>query len=499
MTDTYMLPQTSCTPGDTRPAGRFRRALASGIVVVIVAVVIASVGACRPADVLSVPAPAGVADPSSFQNGGGAAALRVGALDVFSTAVGGFNGLVSTESIVQDGALFGDELTEGDVDAWQMPLDNRTLNFSTGFLTAPGAFVTDRTYGALQKARITALDAALALKRYGGPSARSQVAEMFAVAGYAELFLAESFCAGVPLGQLGAGEGVVHGVPLTTDSVFATAALAFDSALAYASDSTQYLARIGLARALVGRGQFAAAKAAVAGVPTAFVYVTTRPAYSGSYSGNGSLWSWLVAPAGVSGSRFASVADHKGGNGMPYVSAQDPRMPIDSGQGQTEIGTTLYYPLKFPLGTATAIPLADGLEARLVEAEAALQTNDILGWTTALNALRADTANTHIAGLGPLTADSTTTASSAERVDVMFRERAFWLYGTGRRLGDLRRLIRQYGRDQAAVFPTGPYPLHGNPAIIVVAPQTYGSDVTFPVQAAEAANPNFHGCLSRGA
>ncbi len=497
---TDMLPQTRCTLADahppTQPPVRLRRALVASIV----AAVVAAAGACRPADVLSVPPPGGVADPSSFQNGGGAAALRLGALDVFGTAVGGFFGLVSTESIVQDGALLGDELTEGDSYAWQMPLDSRTMNFSTGFLTAPGVFVTDQTYGALQKARITALDAALALARYGGLSARSQVAEMFAVAGYTELFLAESFCSGIPLGRLAPAGGVVHGVPLTTDSLFATAALAFDSALAYASDSTRYLARVGLARALMGRGQFVAAKAAVAGVPTAFVYVTTRPAFSASSSFNASLWSWLVAPAATSGSRFASVADHKGANGMPYVSAQDPRMPIDSTHGPTEVGTTLYYPLKFPLGAATAIPLADGLEARLVEAEAALQANDIGGWTAALNALRADTANTHVMGLSPLTADSTTTASPAERVDVMFRERAFWLYGTGRRMGDLRRLVRQYGRDQATVFPTGPYPLFGNPAISVATPPpTYGSDVNFPIETVEAANPNFHGCLSRGA
>ncbi len=452
---------------------------------------------CRPADVLTVPPPAGVADPSSLHSATGAAALRVGALDVFSTAVGGFNGVASGISVVQDGGLLGDELTEGDLYAWQTPMDNRTLALQVGFRHALGAFVTDQTYAALQKARLTALDAAAALKSYGGPSVRSQIAEMFSVVGYAELFLAESFCAGVPLGTLAPSAGVVHGVPLTTDSLLATAALAFDSALAYAGDSTKYVAQIGLARALVGRGQFAAAKAAVAGVPTAFVYTTARPAYPATpYA---SLWSWLPPPG--FGTRFASVADHKGGNGLPYVSAHDPRMPIDSSHGPTEIGTTLYYPLKFPLDAAvTTIPLADGLEARLVEAEAALQANDVNGWAAALNALRADTADTHIAGLPVLTPDSTTTASPAQRVDVMFRERGFWLYGTGRRMGDLRRLVRQYGRDQAAVFPTGPYPLYGNPALPSNAvPPTYGSDVNFPIQAAESANPNFHGCLSRTA
>jgi len=100
-----------------------------------------------------------------------------------------------------------------------------------------------------------------------------------------------------------------------------------------------------------------------------------------------------------------------------------------------------------------------------------------------------------------LTADSTTTASPAMQVDVMFRERALWLFGTGRRLGDMRRLVRQYGRDQATVFPVGPYPLTGNPNLFgsSALPATYGSDVNFPIRSVESANPNFHGCLNRNA
>jgi len=45
--------------------------------------------------------------------------------------------------------------------------------------------------------------------------------------------------------------------------------------------------------------------------------------------------------------------------------------------------------------------------------------------------------------------------TQAAREDLMFRERAFWLFGTGHRLGDLRRMIRQYGRGAETVFPTG--------------------------------------------
>jgi hypothetical protein len=99
----------------------------------------------------------------------------------------------------------------------------------------------------------------------------------------------------------------------------------------------------------------------------------------------------------------------------------------------------------------------------------------------------------------PLTTDSTTAATAATQVDVMFRERAFWLYGTGTRLGDMRRLVRQYGRDQSTVFPVGPYPYASFPGLPSPVP-TYGTDVslTLPTSAGGLTdpNPNYRGCLT---
>ena len=60
------------------------------------------------------------------------------------------------------------------------------------------------------------------------------------------------------------------------------------------------------------------------------------------------------------------------------------------------------------------------------------------------------------------------------------------------RQGDLRRLIRNYGRTQAEVYPVGPYraALSAN----------YGSDVDAPVPADERRhNPRYTGCFERGA
>ena len=63
----------------------------------------------------------------------------------------------------------------------------------------------------------------------------------------------------------------------------------------------------------------------------------------------------------------------------------------------------------------------------------------------------------------------------------------------GRRLGDMRRLVRQYGRDASTVFPAGPFFKGG----------FYGGDVNFPVPQAEQNNPEFQkaggACTDRNA
>jgi starch-binding outer membrane protein, SusD/RagB family len=80
-------------------------------------------------------------------------------------------------------------------------------------------------------------------------------------------------------------------------------------------------------------------------------------------------------------------------------------------------------------------------------------------------------------------------ANREAAIDQLFSERAFWLYATGHRLGDLRRLIKVYGRDAESVFPTGDYHKGGN----------YGPDVNLPIPIEEQNNPNGGACLDRNA
>ena len=79
-------------------------------------------------------------------------------------------------------------------------------------------------------------------------------------------------------------------------------------------------------------------------------------------------------------------------------------------------------------------------------------------------------------GLDPLPSPS----AGAEAEDQLFSERAFWLYATGHRLGDMRRLVRQYRRDRSSLsggrLPPG---------------RSFGDVVAFPVPVNENNNPDF--------
>ncbi len=74
-------------------------------------------------------------------------------------------------------------------------------------------------------------------------------------------------------------------------------------------------------------------------------------------------------------------------------------------------------------------------------------------------------------------------------MDLLFKERAYWMWLTSHRVGDLRRLMRQYNRSQAAAgWPTGSYFRGG----------TYGSHVSMLVPFDELNNPLFREAFPEG-
>jgi len=262
-------------------------------------------------------------------------------------------------------------------------------------------------------------------------------------------------------------------VPVTTDSVFVLAIAAADSALANrgGTDSVNVgsLAAVVKGRALLNRGEFAAAAAAVAGVATSYRHQVTHSANATSNQ----IWS-----LNTSAKRYV-LSDREGINGLNFRSANDPRIP--STAGGLAFDTFTPFVSQSIWTRFSPVTIVSGIEARLIEAEAAAKAGSAT-FLTILNTLRSSGG---VAGLAALTDPGT----EAGRVDLIFRERAFWLFSTGHRLGDLRRLIRQYGRGSETVFPTGAFHKGGS----------YGPAVNIPVPFDEENNPNFQGCLNRDA
>lgn len=351
----------------------------------------------------------------------------------------------------------------------RLPLDVRTA----------GQAFADQAYFSLPYRQWQAIrkSASLALVQVAAympePQRTVYMGQMLALRGFASLRLAEDNCSGFPLHELN-GYTPVYGSPLTTDQALTRALADLDSAVVLAADSTRILnfARIARGRALLALGKFADAADAVASVPTIY---TLNVEYDASNPSTRNF-------SGLGRSRFGppwSVADTEGGNGLDFVSANDPRLETTVWRTLAD-GTRLYDAKKLATFTSPQV-IASGVEARLIEAEGALNNNSG-DWLGILNGLRATQISPPMSPL----ADPGTAAA---RVDLLFRERAFWLFGTGHRLSDLRRLVRLYGRTGDAVFPSGSH----------VTGTSYGSVTSFPFPAKLETpfNPAVTGCTDQ--
>lgn len=458
---------TTCTRGRRRFG--LRRALLS-------VALLFTFGACS--DLLEV------TDPDIIEEGGledpaGLDALRNGALADFNLA---YTGGGSTDGQTMISGLMSDEWqhsgtfpTRQEVELRIIPVDNTTMN---------------GVYLRLHQAR-AALEAGAATigGRVDDANEDARIPELLAHAGYTYVSFAENYCSGVPVSTQTPDGELEFGSPQTTTETLTTAIVRFDEALAHpaASASIADLARVGKARALVDLGQFAEAATAASAVADDYVRFTQHSdnadrERNGVFELNFTVRRW-------------TVADVEGINGLDFRSAADPRvMSVLDDRGGFD-GSTEQYIFTNLSGRADPAPIASGVEARLIEAEAALQAGATGPWLDILNNLRAN-AGPLLAALYPNTTPSGTLdtlvdpGTPAAREDLMFRERAFWLYATNHRLGDLRRLIRQYSRGAETVFPTGAYFKEGS---------TYGPDVNFPIPEDEENNPNFDSCLDRNA
>jgi hypothetical protein len=385
--------------------------------------------------------------------------------------------------------LLSDELLNAETYTTRIEVDHRSTNPINGTML--------QIFQDAQRARATAELVSRRFLQYDPKNA--QLAEVEALAGFSYILFAEDYCNGVPTSSVNDDGSFTYGPPQTGEQLLTTAIIKFDSATTVASaagdDRSLNLARIGKGRALLDLNRLAEAAAAVKDVPSTYDY-------SVQHSENTTRQNNAIFAFNNLESRF-SVSDKEGGNGLPYVTLNDPRAPVFQDpnnsvgfNGSTQLFLTPKYAKR-----NSPTPLAIGAEARLIEAEQALRTGNLTTFLAKLNAARAAAPTYPATNDGtlpqpspaPLTA-ADIPATAAGQQDLLFRERALTFFLTSHRVGDLRRLIWQYGRNSETVFPTGEYQDGSN----------YGPDVNLPIPQEESNNQNpaymkAPGCMNRSA
>lgn len=414
-----------------------------------------------------------VASPGSVRDPAALPVVYAGAIRDFTWAysgTGSIGGGGDNESNILLSGLLADELqhtgtfpTRREIDLRAVPTDAQESTSDNGTLA--------NGYRNLHRAR-RAAETGEALYAAADAGDSAERATLNSLAGYSYVLFGEIYCEGVPYSSIALDGTVTYGSPSTRTETFNLAIQNFDRAIQIATGAgdtdAENLARVGKARALLNMGDAAGAAAEVAGIADDWEFILEHDANSAGQQ-NG-VWAYSF-----NSGRYG-VLDNEGGNGLEWSS--DPRSPLvvdPRAAFDTDLGTYITQN-KYP-ERDTDVVLADGREARLIQAEAALGTGAFIGY---INAARA------IDGLDPI-ADP---GSEAAQTEVLFEERAHALYLTAHRLGDLRRMIRQYGYGEDDVFPTGEYFRDG---------LQYGNDVNLPIVVDETNNPNFAGCINRDA
>ena len=441
-----------------------RRARRGAAVALVAAAALTATACDATEDLLEVSDP-DIVNPEDIQTVQGANALRLGALARLNTATTGGEGTYLL------GGLLADEWRSSDTFLQRNETDRRAIDPSNGNITT--------AFRSLYRARLSAEQAIQALQQFEDVP-EWQIAQMYLVQAFVTNQLGEDFCGHIPFSTVVEGREEL-GMPLNTVETFERALQNVDSALTLVTGSTaaqateiEYAAQVVKGRILMNLGRYEEAEAAVDGVPTDFAWVTEHTDntnLNAIWSLNNSIGRWYVSQG-------------EGTNGIDFVTPDDPRVPTCTLPDKT--GCSSDTPVSTPFDPSTPViddveliiqqkwptrysevAIVSGIEARLIEAEAHLEAGETAAALAALNTLRGT-----VSGLDPL---------SSVNQETLFRERAFWLFGTGHRLGDLRRLVRQYGEPASAVYPTGTWWKGGE----------YGNDVNLPVPQAEENNPNF--------
>ncbi len=445
-----------------------------GVRLIVVGVLTALAISCK--DITDTQLPDGVDGPSTYNNRQGATRLAQATRNELSSTI--------TRYIISSG-LLTDEL--GSLDRHNPNISNFDLRSGQQTESPPHVVRS-----------LARLARGIVAKYVPGETSTWQ-AQLFMYEAYAEILIADGWCSGVPLSTLDFEGDWTYRAGSTTDEIYAHAILLLDSADTRAADSVslQSTIRVLKARAQLAMGRYADARQTAQSIDADFRY-TMRIAFDDGRREQSGFTQY---------SQFifdASISDHEGINGMPYRSSNDPR--TKAVQLKRPDNITSWFPVKYVTTDSSTFTLASGIEAKLILAEAALYDHDAQQMMTMLNALRTN---------GSYTVDTTELVGGGEQIDtlwhagiggiaglrpfvqlpattdtqraLLFAERAAWLFLTGSRQGDLRRLVRKYGMDRERVYPTGIYTVPGYTGV-------YGADMSFGLHPDEFRNPLFKGC-----
>lgn len=244
------------------------------------------------------------------------------------------------------------------------------------------------------------------------PGKTAALATLKAYGGYATLLLGEGFC------EMTFDEGPI----MTRAEAFSRAEGDFAQAieLAQQAGATDILnlARVGRARALLDVGRAGEAAGVAAQVPDGFVHLATR---SGA-----SERRWNRVARVTHADFFYSVSPEY--RDLEFGGVADPRVTVVDADRLGHDGVTaIFLPLKYD-AVEDPIVMASGEEARLMEAEAAVEAGDVAAAVAIINGLHEEHGLPAYAG---------GTAAEVMQHIVDERRRTFFL--DGHRLGDMLR------------------------------------------------------------
>jgi hypothetical protein len=422
---------------------------------------------------LAVPDP-DVATPSSATGVNALPYLKAGTLADFAVAFVGAADEANNghEGLANMGAIFTDEFTDFDTFAQRQDLNSRLATPANSNLAA-----------VFQSLGTAHNDARRALAQFAlyGPNSEGRV-EMYNIDAYVYILVAEHWCSGEPFSLVNIATGAVTNSPfLTTRQMLDTALTEFTLAKQVAATDTVAadaallptqigLATVGTARALLDRGDVAAAAETAAAATPGFGYQINES--SNSLRQQNGVWNYTI------NIQAFSVANVKNGTGLPFVAdSLDPRVPstMSASPGQNGQGP-FFTQQKYPTSPSN-MTLAGYPEAQLIVAEADIVAGNYPAALTIMNTLRA--------GIGLPPAGDSTGSSPKNQMRELLKERAYWMYVTGHRLGDWRRMLRApynaapFNFVTRDVYPVGP---------------SLQPTLEFPTPTATNPNPNFVAC-----